>query len=83
MTTAMGGRSALPTPGECSNSDFSGPPIMFWSPWMELVGANNKVLVQDSIPTLHTTARSFSYEAVLDHFRTVLPLKHLSQNFTS
>ena len=45
MTTAMGVCSSLPTPGERSNSDFSGPPSLLWSPWLELGGANNKVLV--------------------------------------
>ena len=69
----MGGRSSLPTPGERSNNDFSGHPSLFWSPWLELGGANNKVLVQDSIPTLHTAARSFSCKAVLDHFPAVYP----------
>ena len=44
-TTGMGGRSSLPIPGECSNNDFSGPPSLFWSAWLELGGANNKVLV--------------------------------------
>ena len=45
MKTALGGRSSLPNPGECSNSDFSGPPILFWSAWLELGGAINKVPV--------------------------------------
>ena len=73
----MGGNSSLPTPGERSNRDFSGPPSLFWSPWLELGGANNKVLVQDSIPTLHTTTRSFSWKVVLDHF----PAVYLSNTF--
>ena len=42
-TTAMGGRSSLPTPRERSNSDFSGPTSLFWSAWLELGGAINKV----------------------------------------
>ena len=33
-TTAMGGRSSLPIPGERSNNDFSGPPSLIWSPWI-------------------------------------------------
>ena len=41
----MVGHSSLPTHGEHSNNDFSGPPSLFWSPWLELGGANNKVLV--------------------------------------
>ena len=32
----MGGRSSLPTPGERSESDFSEPPSLLWSPWLEL-----------------------------------------------
>ena len=44
-TTAMGGCSSLPIPGERSNSDFSGPLSLLWSPWLELGGAINKVLV--------------------------------------
>ena len=35
-TTAMGGCSSLPTPGERLDRDFSGPPRFLWSPWMEL-----------------------------------------------
>ena len=41
----MGGRSSLPTPGERSNNESSGPPSFLWSPWLELGAANNKVLV--------------------------------------
>ena len=32
----MGGRSSLPTPGERLDNDFSGPPSLLWSPWLEL-----------------------------------------------
>ena len=35
----MGGRSSLPTPGERSDSDFSRPPSLLWSPWLELGAA--------------------------------------------
>jgi len=38
-TTAMGGRSSLPIPGERSDSNFSGPPSLLWSPWLELGAA--------------------------------------------
>jgi len=76
----MGGRSSLPTPGERSNNDFSGSSSLFWSPWLELGGANNKVLVQDSIPTLHTVARYFSWKAVLDHFPVVYPSNTFLKN---
>ena len=77
----MGGRSSLPTPGERSNSDFSGPPSLFWSPWLELGGAINKVLVlrlntnstyYSKIFQLQSCTRSTSYS---------LPLKHLPSNF--
>ena len=76
----MGGRSSLPTLGEHSNNDLLGPPILFWSPWLELGGAINKVLVKDSIPTLHTAARSFSWKAVLDHFPAVYPSNTFLKN---
>ena len=49
-TTAIGGRSSLPTPRERSDSDFSGPPSLLWSPWMEL-GATNQILVFNSVLT--------------------------------
>ena len=39
-TTTMGGRSSLPTPGERSDGNFSGPPSLLWSPWLELGAAN-------------------------------------------
>ena len=41
----MGGRSSVPTLGERSNSDSSGPPSLLWSPWLELGATNNQVLV--------------------------------------
>ena len=44
-TTAMGGPSSLPTPGERSNSDSSGPSSLLWSPWVELGGAMTKVQI--------------------------------------
>ena len=51
-TTTMGGRSSLPIPRECSDSDFSGPLSLLWSPWLELGAANqipvfNLVLTQN------------------------------------
>ena len=46
----MGGRSSLPTPGERSDSDFSGPPSLLWSPWLEL-GAANQIPVFNSVLT--------------------------------
>ena len=45
----MGGRSSLPTPGERSNSDFSGPRSLLWSPWLELGTANYDTSLQLSI----------------------------------
>ena len=41
----MGGRSSLPTLGERSNIDSSGPSSLLWSPWLELGEENNQVLV--------------------------------------
>ena len=38
-TTAMGGRSSLPIPGERSDSDFSGPPSLLCLPGLELGAA--------------------------------------------
>ena len=46
----MGGRSSLPIPGERSDSDFSGPPSLLWSAWLEL-GAANQILVFNSVLT--------------------------------
>ena len=45
-TTTMGGRSSLPTPGERLDSDFSGPPSLLWSPWLELGAAKSDTSLQ-------------------------------------
>ena len=45
-TTTMGGRSSLPTPGERSDNDFSGPPSLLWSPWLELGAAKSDTSLQ-------------------------------------
>ena len=34
--STIGGCSSLPTPGERSDNEFSGPPSFLWSPWLEL-----------------------------------------------
>ena len=71
MTTALGGRSSLPTPRESSNNVFLGPPSMFlgWD-WVEQA---TNYWSNDSIPTLHTAVRSFSWKVVLDHFLQFTP----------
>ena len=48
-TTAMGGRSSLPTPGERLDSDFSGPPSLLWSPWLGTRCSKSNTSLQLSI----------------------------------
>ena len=48
-TTAMGGRSSLPTPRESSDNDFSGPLSLLLSPWLELGAAKSNTSLQISI----------------------------------
>ena len=33
------------TPGESSNNDFSGPPSLLWSPWLELGTTKSQIPV--------------------------------------
>ena len=73
MTTAMGSRSSLPTPGELSNSDFLGPPSLFWSAWLELGGAINKVLVLRLNTNSAYCCNIFQLEAALDQLPAVYP----------
>ena len=70
-TTAMGGRSSLPTPGERSNNVFSGPPSLLWSPWLEL-GAANQIPVFKSVLTQN-------YQSVLSAQIAVIRVKLLQQ----
>ena len=81
MTTAMEGRSSLPTPGECSNNDFSGPPSLFWSPWLELGGVNNKVLVLRLNTNSTYCSKIFQLQSCTRSTSYSLPLKHLPSNF--
>ena len=74
-TTAMGGRSSLPTPGERSDSDFSGPPSLLWYPWLEL-GASNQILVFNSVLTQN-------YQSVLSAQMAVIRIKLLQQSLTT
>ena len=67
----MGGRSSLPTPGERSDSDFSGPPSLLWSPWLEL-GAANQIPVFNSVLTLN-------YQSVLSAQIAEIKIKLLQQ----
>ena len=71
-TTAIEGRSSLPTPGERSDSDFSGPPSLLWSPWLEL-GAANEILVFNSVLTQN-------YQSVLSAQLVVIRIKLLQQS---
>ena len=81
MTTSMGGRSSLPTPGERSNNDFSGPPSLFWSPWLELGGANNKVLVLRLNTNSAYCSKIFQLQRCTRSTSCSLPVKHLSSIF--
>ena len=59
----MGGRSSLPTPGERSDNDFSGPPSLLWSPWLELGATMSDTNAQLSMnPEL--ISKSFQLKAV-------------------
>ena len=69
----MGGRSSLPSPGERSDSYFSGPPSLLWSPWLEL-GAANQIPVFNSVLTQN-------YQSVLSAQIAVIKIK-LLQTFT-
>ena len=68
----MGGRSSLPTPGEHSDNDFSGPPSLLWSPWLEL-GAANQILVFNLVLTQN-------YQSVLSAQIAVVKIKILQQS---
>ena len=81
MTTAMGGRSSLPTPGEHSNNDFSGPLSLLWSPWLELGGAINKVLVLRLNTNSAYYSKIFQLQNCTRSTSCSLPLKHLPSNF--
>ena len=48
-TTAMGGCSSLPTPGERLDNDFSGPPSLLWSPWLGTRCSKSNTSLQLSI----------------------------------
>ena len=63
MTTALGGCSSLPTPGERSDNDFSGPPSLLWSPWLEL-GVADQIPVFNSVLTQNYQSVLFSQIAV-------------------
>ena len=80
-TIAMGGRSSLPTPGERSNNDFSGPSRLFWSPWLELGGAINKVLVLRLNTNSAYCSKIFQLQSCTRSTSCNLPLKHLPSNF--
>ena len=81
MTTAMGGHSSLPTPGERSNNDFSRPLSLFWSPWMELGGAINKVPVLRCNTNYAYCSKIFQLQSCTRLASCSLPLKHLPLNF--
>ena len=80
-TIAMGGHSSLPTPGERSNSDFSGHLSLFWSPWLELGGAINKVPVLRLNTNSAYCSKIFQLQSCTRSTSCSLPLKHLPSNF--
>ena len=77
----MGGRSSLPIPRECSNSDSSGPPSLLWSPWMELVAENIKYHSSDLVPILNLSVSSPSLQAVTDQVTAEFLSEHLPYYF--
>ena len=77
----MGGHSSLPTPGDRSNNDFSGPPSLVLSPWLELGGAINKVLVLRLNTNSAYCSKIFQLQSCTRSSFCSLPLKHLPSNF--
>ena len=77
----MGGRSSLPNPGEHSNNDFLGPLSLFWSPWLELGGANNKVLILRLNTNSAHCSKIFQLQSYTRSTSFSLPLKQLPSNF--
>ena len=80
-TTVMGGRSSLPTPGERSNSDSSGPSSLLWSPWLELGATIIKYHSSDFVPILNLSLSSPSLQAVTDQVTAEFLSKHLPDYF--
>ena len=78
----MGGHSSLPTPGERSNRDSSGPPSLLWSPWLELGAANIKYHSSDLVPILNLSVSSPSLQAVTDQVTAEIPLRTPSLLFS-
>ena len=77
----MGGHSSLPTPGEHSNSDFSGPPSLFWSAWMELGGEINKVPVLRLNSNSAYCNKIFQLQSCTRSTFCSFSLKHLPSDF--
>ena len=77
----MGGRSSLPTPGERSNNDFSVPPILLWSPWLELGATNNQVLVLRLNTSPELVSQISQLESCIRSSYCSSSLKHLPYSF--
>ena len=77
----MGGHSSLPTPGERSNIDSSGPPSLLWSPWLELGAAIIKYQSSDLAQILNLSVNSPSLQAVTDQVTAEFLLEHLPYYF--
>ena len=71
----MGGCSSLPIPGERSNSDFSGPPSLLWSPWMEL-----GVAMSDTSPQTQYEYRTYQQVLLAKALNQIKLLQQSTQN---
>ena len=86
-TTAMGGRSSLPIPGERSNNDFSGPPSSIWSPWIGTrcsktytvlqLYINSESLREFSTAQLAVLSFKFLQTFTHNHFLTIFPFPQM------
>ena len=81
MTIAMGGRSSLPTPGEHSNNDSSGPLSLLWSPWLELGAAMVKYQSLDSVSILNLSVSSPNLQVVTNQVTAEFLSEHLPYFF--
>ena len=70
-TTAMGGRSSVSTLGERSDNDFSGPPSLLWSPWLELGAVKSDTSLPNSVLTQN-------YQSVLSTQKAVIKSSYYS-----
>ena len=80
--TVMGGSSSLPTPGEHSDSDSSGPPSLLWSPWLELGAAMSDTSPPNLVLTLNYQSVLSAQIAVIKSSYCSNPLNTLPYCFS-